>query len=60
MTWNDGSLGCPTKGMSYTQALVEGELLMLRTDTGLFQYHASAGGPFAYCADPIANYTVGG
>lgn len=60
VTWNDGSLGCPTEGMSYTQATVEGELLMLRTDTGLYQYHARAGGPFAYCADPSANYTVGG
>ena len=60
VTWNDGSLGCPRKGMSYTQALVEGELLMLRTDTELFQYNAKTGGPFAYCAAPSAGYTVGG
>jgi hypothetical protein len=60
VTWNDGSIGCPEEGMSYTQALVEGELLMLRVGTGLFQYHATTGGPFAYCATPSAGYTVGG
>ena len=60
VTWNDGSLGCPTKGKGYTQALVEGELLLLRTETGLFQYNAKAGGPFAYCASPSSDYVVGG
>ena len=59
VTWNDGSLGCPKKGKSYTQALVEGELLLLQTDTGLFQYNARTGGPFAYCATPSSNYSVG-
>ena len=53
VTLNDGSLGCPKKGMGYTQALVEGELLLLRVDTALFQYHARTGGPFAYCANPL-------
>ena len=60
VTWNDGSLGCPTKGKSYTQALVDGELLLLQTETGLFQYNAKAGGRFAYCASPSSNYSVGG
>ena len=60
VTWNDGSIGCPTKGMSYTQATVPGELLMLRVDSTLFQYHARSGGSFAYCANPSAGYTVGG
>lgn len=60
VTWNDGSLGCPKKGMSYTQALVEGELLILRVDGGLFQYHARTGGPFTYCATPSADYSVSG
>jgi hypothetical protein len=60
VTWSDGSLGCPQEGMSYTQALVEGELLILRTGSGIFQYHARTGGPFAYCANPSAGYSVGG
>ena len=58
VTWNDGSIGCPQKGRAYTQALVDGELLLLRVGTGLFQYHASEGGPFAYCANPSAAYSV--
>ena len=59
VTWSDGSLGCPEPGMSYTQATVEGELLILRVAGGLFQYHARAGGPFAYCDQPSAGYVVG-
>ena len=59
VTWSDGSLGCPQKGKSYTQATVDGELLILRVAMGLFQYHARTGGPYAYCADPSAGYTVG-
>jgi hypothetical protein len=60
VTWNDGSLGCPRKGKAYTQALVKGELLLLQTETGLFQYNAKAGGPFSYCATPSSSYSVGG
>ncbi len=60
VTWNDGSLGCPQKDMLYTQALVDGELLMLRVEQALFQYHSARGGPFTYCATPDASYTVTG
>ena len=59
VTWSDGSLGCPQPGMSYTQATVDGELLILRVESGLYQYHARTGGPFTYCADPSAGYAVG-
>ncbi len=58
VTWIDGSLGCPQDGMAYTQALVPGELLVLRVGTGLDQYHARTGGAFGYCAAPSAAYTV--
>ena len=60
VTFTNGSLGCPKEGMSYTQALVEGELLLLRTDSSIFQYTARTGGPFGYCAHPSSDYTVGG
>jgi hypothetical protein len=59
VTWSDGSLGCPQPGMSYTQATVDGELLILRVGAGLYQYHARTGGPFTYCAEPSAGYAVG-
>ncbi len=58
VTWNDGSLGCPQEGMGYTQVQVDGQLLVLRVDTALFQYHARGGGPFAYCANPSKGYSV--
>ena len=50
----------PEEGDGYTQALVEGEVLMLRTNSSLFQYTGPTGGPFSYCADPNSDYTVGG
>ena len=60
VTWADSSLGCPEPDMSYTQAEVPGELLILRVDAGLYQYHAEGTGAFRYCADPAATYTVRG
>ena len=58
VTWDDGSTGCPQKGRAYTQTLVEGEVLLLRGGTGLYQYHAAGDGPFAYCANPSSAYSV--
>ena len=58
VTWNDGSLGCPQKDMSYTQATVEGELLVLRVDGALMEYHGRVGGPYTYCAAPSGGYGV--
>ncbi len=52
VTWSDGSLGCPEKGMAYTQMTVPGELLVLRIDQRTLEYHAGPDGTFAYCADP--------
>ncbi|MGL5863983.1 MAG: hypothetical protein ACRCY9_22300, partial [Phycicoccus sp.] len=56
VTWTDGSLGCPQKGMSYTQAEVSGEVLVVRAGGTTLQYHARVGGPFVYCANPSAAY----
>jgi hypothetical protein len=58
VTWNDGSLGCPRPGQAYTQALVDGQLLLLRVDRTLLAYHAGPDGTFAYCADPQGTYTI--
>ena len=51
VTWRDGSLGCPKKGMSYTQALVPGTLIVLRAGDAEYEYHSGSGDPF-YCANP--------
>lgn len=52
VTWSDGSLGCPKPGMSYTQALVPGHLLVLEVDSEQFSYHGGQKAGFAYCAAP--------
>ncbi|QKE82604.1 hypothetical protein [Arthrobacter sp. NEB 688] len=57
VTWADGSLGCPQKGMAYTQMTVEGELLLLRVDQRVLEYHARQGAPFSYCANPSGTYS---
>ncbi len=52
LTWPDGSLGCPQKGMLYTQALVEGFRILLVAHGVEYAYHgADEGEPF-YCEHP--------
>ena len=47
VTWRDGSLGCPKPGMAYTQALVNGTLIVLSVDLRQYRYHSGRGGtPF--------------
>lgn len=52
VTWRNGSLGCPRKGMMYTQALVPGTLIVLGHDGHEYEYHAGRDGEAAYCANP--------
>jgi hypothetical protein len=48
--WNDGALGCPKPGQTYTQAIVDGYQVIIEHDGQSFDYHASAGGWFKLCA----------
>lgn len=50
VTWSDGSLGCPVKGMSYTQALVDGYWVVLDAGGQQLDYRASTSGSFKFCA----------
>lgn len=55
VTWRDGSLGCPQPGMAYSQALVDGQRLVLAVasdPTQSFDYHAGPRGAFSYCESP--------
>jgi hypothetical protein len=52
VTWRDGSMGCPKEGMMYTQALVEGTLIVLRVDGKNYQYHSGKDRPPFYCENP--------
>ena len=52
VTWRDGSLGCPQPGMMYTQALINGSLILLDHDGTLYQYHSGRGGAPFLCENP--------
>ena len=52
VTWRDGSLGCPQKGMMYTQALVPGTLIVLAVGDLEYRYHAGQGRGAFYCSNP--------
>jgi hypothetical protein len=50
VTWPDGSLGCPEPGMMYTQALVDGTLVVLEAGGRRYEYHG--GNPLVLCEHP--------
>jgi L-amino acid N-acyltransferase YncA len=52
VTWPDGSIGCPQPGMSYTQALVEGRLIILEAGGENYEYHAGRSGKPFLCDKP--------
>ena len=52
VTWNDGSLGCPEPGMSYTQALVPGYRVILEIEGEELAFHRDASGEFRFCEEP--------
>jgi hypothetical protein len=49
VTWSDGSLGCPTAGRYYTQALVPGFRVTATTASGEMRYHTDERGNVATC-----------
>lgn len=49
VTWRSGALGCPAPGMSYTEALVPGLLIILQVGEEGYGYHAGQGGQPFYC-----------
>ena len=48
-TWSDGSLGCPTPGQMYTQALVEGWQAVVRAGATLYDYRGAGVGTLKLC-----------
>lgn len=49
VTWSDGSLGCPSPGFMYTQALVPGWRLVVSDGSRELVYHASRRGSWVQC-----------
>jgi len=49
VTWANGALGCPEEDMMYTQALVEGYFILLRSGGEEHAYHAGRDGQPFHC-----------
>ena len=58
VTWPSGATGCPQPGMSYTQALMPGVLIVLGADGKTFLYHGSDDGEPFYCPEDRAQQPV--
>jgi hypothetical protein len=53
VVWPDSSLGCPQKGMFYTEVLTPGYLILLEHANKKYEYHAGKGPEVIYCTNPI-------
>ena len=49
LTWRNGGIGCPRKGVLYTDALVPGYRVWLRGAGRDWDYHASQAGALVLC-----------
>ncbi len=54
VTWGSSAVGCPKEGMSYTQAIVPGVLVILKADGVLYRYHGRLKTKLFYCPDERA------
>jgi hypothetical protein len=53
MTWPNGALGCPKRGVMYTQALTPGYRVVVEAGGTRYDYRASqAGGDVRWCENP--------
>jgi hypothetical protein len=49
VTWTTGALGCPSPGVAYTQALVDGWHVVLTAGAARIDYRVTAPGRFKVC-----------
>ena len=52
VTWRDGSIGCAVPGMMYTQALVDGQRVVLTAQGKQYEYHSGGSRSAFYCEKP--------
>lgn len=52
VTWKDGSLGCAEQGTMYTQALVDGQRIVLEAGGDTYEFHAGADREPFLCEEP--------
>lgn len=50
VTWNNGALGCPKPGQTYTQALVNGMKVVVSADGKTYDYRFGNGDTAKLCA----------
>ena len=50
--WSDGSLGCPQKGVFYTQAITPGYHVVISVDGVEYDYRATDAGQVRLCEGP--------
>ncbi|HEY5775912.1 MAG TPA: hypothetical protein VIS57_07500, partial [Xanthomonadales bacterium] len=49
VTWGSSAVGCPKDGMSYTQAIVPGVLVILDADGTVYRYHGRMNSKLFFC-----------
>lgn len=49
VTWSNGAMGCPEPDMMYTQALIPGYRILLRTGGETYAYHGGRDQAPFYC-----------
>ncbi len=49
VVWNDGSLGCPEPGMTYTQALVNGYWIVIGAQGQTYDFRVGGGVSIRLC-----------
>jgi hypothetical protein len=49
--WNDGSLGCPEPGVTYTQALVKGYWVVIAATGKSYDFRVGNAGSFVLCPE---------
>jgi len=54
VNWGSSAVGCPRKGMNYTQAIVPGVLLLLEVDGKIYRYHGGSRSELFHCPDDRA------
>lgn len=58
VTWRSGALGCPKPGVSYTQALQAGTLIVLESKGALYRYHSGRTGNPKHCPSERAQMPI--
>jgi hypothetical protein len=52
VTWPDTNLGCPQKGMAYSEVLTPGYLILFENNGIRYEYHTSRHDQIVTCKDP--------